>query len=103
MSQQVHDIKSFHDISMSALPKQSWLFVAKVKCPMIKLSGKCSRNSKWLLKRSKKSKSFILKVCKIDNYHDGESIWRKFGEIKRFVFNDITKLYMKNLPGGQLS
>ena len=49
-----------------------------------------------------RSKNFILKVCKIDNYHDGESIWRKFGEIKRVVFNDITKLYMKNLPGGQL-
>ena len=49
-----------------------------------------------------RSKNYIVKVCKIDDYHDGESIWRKFGEIKRVVVNDFTDLYMKNLPGGQL-
>ena len=49
------------------------------------------------------SKNFIVKVCKIDNYHDGESILRKFGEIKRVVVNDFTDLCMKNLPSGQLS
>lgn len=49
-----------------------------------------------------RSKNYIVKVCKDDDYHDGESIWRKFGEIKRIVINDFTELYMKNLPGGQL-
>ena len=49
-----------------------------------------------------RSKNYVVKVCKEDDYHDGESVWRKFGEIKRVVVNDFTELYMKNLPGGQL-
>ena len=49
-----------------------------------------------------RSKNFVVKVCKPDDYHDGESIWRKFGEIKRVIVNDFTELYVKNLPGGQL-
>ena len=47
-----------------------------------------------------RSKNFVVKVCKPDDYHDGESIWRKFGEIKRVIVNDFTELYMKYLPGG---
>ena len=49
-----------------------------------------------------RSKNYVVKACKVDDYHDGESIWWKFGEIKRVVVNDFTELYMKNLPGGQL-
>ena len=51
---------------------------------------------------SKSRVNYVVKVCKVYDYHDGESVWREFGEIKRVVVNDFTELYMKDLPGGQL-
>lgn len=71
----------------------------KMACSTAHLPPELEGISRELLLRSK---NFVVKVCKPDDYHDGESVWRKFGEIKRVVVNDITNLYMKNLPGGQL-
>jgi hypothetical protein len=35
--------------------------------------------------------------------HSGVSLWRKYGQIKKYVLNSITPIYMKNLgPDGQL-
>ena len=110
---QVHDIKSFQyvciaraGLSVSAereLCKEQIETVIfeefKLACANSYLSPALQGIDRAILLRSK---NFIVKVCKPDDYHDGESIWRKFGEIKRIIVNDFTELYMKNLPGGQL-
>ena len=49
-----------------------------------------------------RSRSYVAKVSKADDYNDGESVWGKFGEIRRVVVNDFTELYMKSHPGGLL-
>lgn len=47
-----------------------------------------------------RSKNFLAKTCSLDDYHTGESIWRKFADIKKVICNDFTDLYHLQMPGG---
>lgn len=110
---QVHDIKSFQYVcivkaglhvcgeqEMTKKQIENEIFDEfKSAVNALQLSPEIQGINREILLRSK---NYVVKVCKVDDYHDGESVWRKFGEIKRVVVNDFTELYMKNLPGGQL-
>ena len=54
-------------------------------------------NSALLLR----SKNFLRQTCLDADLHTGDSLWRKFAEIKKIICNDFTDLYVKFLPGGQ--
>jgi hypothetical protein len=49
-----------------------------------------------------RTKNFLNATCKPTDMHTGESIWRKFKDIRRYIANDINPAYNQRLPGGQL-
>ena len=48
-----------------------------------------------------RSKNFLGRTCLDSDLHTGDSLWRKFAEIKKIISNDFTDIYLKFLPGGQ--
>ena len=49
---------------------------------------------------SLRSKNFTARSCSSSDLHDGESVWRKFGEIKKVISNVFTHVYNSKMPGG---
>lgn len=49
-----------------------------------------------------RTKNFLNPTCKPSDMHTGESIWRKFKDIRRYIANDMNAAYSRRLPGGQL-
>ena len=45
-----------------------------------------------------KSKGFSSSLTKEEDLHSGESLWRKFRDIKSFVVNEISHAYSKCMP-----
>ena len=54
-------------------------------------------NSALLLR----SNNFLIRSCEPKDLHTGDSLWRKYAEIKRVVVNDFTDLYNSFIPCGQ--
>ena len=71
-----------------------------------------------------RSKNFIARICKTEDLHTGtryeisfyfvasnrntlfrlclgDTLWRKFKDIKAVIINDLSAVYATNLPGGQ--
>ena len=48
-----------------------------------------------------RSKNFLGRTCLDSDLHTGDSLWRKYAEIKKIICNDFTDLYSKFLLGGQ--
>ena len=71
-----------------------------------------------------RSKNFVARTCKHDDLHTGtncknnfessasnhnddscecvgDTLWRKFKEIKAVIINEFSAIYSRNLPGGQ--
>lgn len=49
-----------------------------------------------------RTKNFVVANCKPSDMHTGESIWRKFKDVRRYIGNDMAAAYNKRIPGGQL-
>ena len=45
-----------------------------------------------------KSRGFSSAVSKEGDLHSGDSLWRKYREIKSFVVNDISDIFARNMP-----
>ena len=48
-----------------------------------------------------RSKNFLGRTCLDSDLHTGDSLWRKYAEIKKIICNDFTDIYQKFTPGGQ--
>lgn len=49
-----------------------------------------------------RTKNFLQSSCKPCDMHTGESIWRKFKDIRRYMANEMGPAYSRRLPGGQI-
>jgi hypothetical protein len=49
-----------------------------------------------------RTKSFLQSSCTPCDLHTGESIWRKFKDIRRYMANEMGPAYSKRIPGGQI-
>jgi hypothetical protein len=49
-----------------------------------------------------RTKNFLSPTCKPTDMHTGESIWRKFKDIRRYIGNEMNSAFSLRLPGGQL-
>jgi hypothetical protein len=49
-----------------------------------------------------RTKNFLNPTCKPTDMHTGESIWRKFKDIRRYIANEMNSAFSLRLPGGQL-
>ena len=47
------------------------------------------------------SNNLLLQSCEPKDLHTGDTLWRKYAEIKRVVVNDFTDLYNSFIPGGR--
>ena len=49
-----------------------------------------------------RTKNFLQSSCKPCDLHTGESIWRKFKDIKRYMANGMGPSSLRRIPGGQI-
>ena len=49
-----------------------------------------------------RTKNFVNPSCKPSDMHTGDSVWRKFKDIRRYIANEMNSVFTQRLPGGQL-
>ena len=49
-----------------------------------------------------RTKNFLNPSCKPSDAHIGESVWRKFKDIRRYIANEMNSVFTQCLPGDQL-